>query len=38
MAPLSGEWLEALKGEFHQPYYTKLYKGISDTQDLSSGR
>ena len=26
MAPLSGEWLEALKGEFHQPYYTKLYK------------
>ena len=26
MAPLSGEWLEALKGEFHQPYYIKLYK------------
>lgn len=28
MAPLSGEWLEALKGEFHQPYYTKLYKTV----------
>ena len=26
MAPLSGEWLEALKDEFHQPYYVKLYK------------
>ena len=41
MAPLSGEWLEALKGEFHQPYYAKLYKTVmqeSDTQDLSSGR
>ena len=28
MAPLSGEWLEALKDEFHQPYYVKLYKTI----------
>ena len=28
MAPLSGEWLEALKGEFRQPYYTKLYKTV----------
>ena len=28
MAPLSGEWLEALKGEFHQPYYAKLYKTV----------
>ena len=28
MAPLSGEWLEALKDEFHQPYYAKLYKTI----------
>ena len=28
MAPLSGEWLEALKGEFHQPYYIKLYKTV----------
>ena len=28
MAPLSGEWLDALKGEFHQPYYTKLYNTI----------
>ena len=32
MAPLSGEWLEALKGEFHQPYYVKLYKTVM--QDL----
>ena len=30
MAPLSGEWLEALKGEFHQPYYAKLYKTIME--------
>ena len=30
MAPLSGEWLEALKGEFHQPYYAKLYKTVMD--------
>ena len=22
------EWLEALKGEFHQPYYVKLYKTV----------
>ena len=28
MAPLSGEWLEALKGEFHQSYYAKLYKTV----------
>ena len=28
MVPLSGEWLEALKGEFHQPYYAKLYKTV----------
>ena len=30
MAPLSGEWLEALKDEFHQPYYAKLYKTVMD--------
>ena len=30
MAPLSGEWLEALKPEFHQPYYAKLYKTINE--------
>ena len=30
MAPLSGEWLEALKGEFHQPYYSKLYKTVME--------
>ena len=30
MAPLSGEWLEALKGEFRQPYYAKLYKTINE--------
>ena len=28
MAPISGDWLEALKGEFHQPYYAKLYKTV----------
>ena len=33
MAPLSGEWLEALKDEFHQPYYAKLYKtGMQEYQ------
>ncbi len=30
MAPLSGEWLEALKGEFQKPYYAKLYKTINE--------
>ena len=30
MAPLSGEWLEALKGEFHQPYYAKLYQRVME--------
>ena len=42
MAPLSGEWLEALKGEFHQPYYIEVIQnsdaGIPDTEDFSSGR
>ena len=42
MAPLSGEWLEALKGEFHQPYYSKLYKTVMQEyqtqKDFSSGR
>ena len=30
MAPLSGDWLNALKGEFRQPYYAKLYKTIME--------
>lgn len=30
MAPLSGDWLEALKGEFRQPYYAKLYRTINE--------
>lgn len=30
MPALSGEWLEALKGEFRQPYYAKLYKTINE--------
>ena len=30
MAPLSGDWLEALKDEFHQPYYAKLYKTVME--------
>ena len=28
MSAISGDWLEALKGEFHQPYYAKLYKTV----------
>ena len=28
MSAISGGWLEALKGEFHQPYYAKLYKTV----------
>ena len=38
MSAISGDWLEALKGEFHQPYYAKLYKNgddrISDQEDF----
>ena len=29
MSAITGDWLEALKGEFHQPYYAKLYKTIA---------
>ena len=25
---IAGDWQEALKGEFHQPYYAKLYKTV----------
>ena len=28
MSAISGDWLEAVKGEFHQPYYAKLYKTV----------
>ena len=28
MAPIAGDWLEALSGEFKQPYYAKLYKTV----------
>ena len=28
MSAISGDWLEALKGEFHQPYYAKLYETV----------
>ena len=28
MGAISGAWLEALKDEFHQPYYAKLYKTV----------
>lgn len=28
MAPIAGDWQEALKSEFHQPYYAKLYKTV----------
>ena len=30
MAPIAGDWLEALKGEFHQPYYAQLYKTVME--------
>lgn len=30
MPALSGEWLQALKGEFRQPYYAQLYKTINE--------
>ncbi len=30
MAALSGDWQEALRGEFRQPYYAKLYKTINE--------
>ena len=30
MAPISGDWLEALKDEFHKPYYAKLYKTVNE--------
>ena len=40
MAPLSGEWLEALQSEFHQPYYAKLFKTVmeeyQDKKNISS--
>lgn len=29
MAQLSGDWQEALKGEFRQPYYAKLYQTVA---------
>lgn len=28
MAPIAGDWQEALKGEFGQPYYAKLYQTV----------
>ena len=30
MAPLSGEWLEALKGEFRKPYYRTLFQKVGE--------
>ncbi|MBQ9065790.1 MAG: uracil-DNA glycosylase [Blautia sp.] len=30
MPAISGEWLEALKDEFHKPYYAGLYKKINE--------
>ena len=33
MAPIAGDWQEALKGEFHQPYYAKLYKTVMTEQE-----
>ena len=34
MSAISGDWLEALKGEFHQPYYAKLYKTVTKTGEI----
>ena len=28
MAPIAGDWQEALKDEFHQPYYARLYQTV----------
>lgn len=30
MPALSGEWLEALQGEFRQPYYKKLFQTVNE--------
>ena len=30
MAPLAGEWLEALKGEFRKPYYRALFQKVGE--------
>ena len=30
MAPLSGEWLEALKGEYRKPYYRALFQKVGE--------
>ncbi len=30
MAMLTGEWLEAMQEEFHQPYYRELYQFVKD--------
>ncbi len=30
MAALSGEWLEAMQGEFRQPYYKKLFQTVNE--------
>ena len=30
MGQISGEWLAALKEEFQQPYYAKLYKKVME--------
>lgn len=30
MAPISGEWLEAMKGEFKKPYYKELFTKVNE--------
>ncbi|MBQ8305738.1 MAG: uracil-DNA glycosylase [Blautia sp.] len=30
MAAIAGDWLEALRDEFRQPYYAKLYKTVNE--------
>ena len=30
MPPISGAWAKALEGEFHKPYYKKLFETVSN--------
>ena len=30
MSQISGDWQAALKDEFHQPYYARLYKTVME--------
>ena len=30
MPPLTGEWLDALQGEFRKPYYRNLFQTVNE--------